>query len=510
MEQSYARHGGKSPLRSLIRSTAASLESRVDEWGYAPTSLSGAYSGMFTRDASIQAIAMLAIGRTDLARRILDYTDLFADDRVAHVCPPPRVVSARPGDIQPWVDPSTFLEVAGVKAVAAQSFRTGAGPSPRRILVALSGNLRAGMAIARLHRDGASIPLAAPLTAASTTGWLALELPESLILEPEAEYRLELRTEGALGEVRWGASRTPGATDRPAEQLRLNLGGWVTTGVHASLTLDEEPAALAPGTALSALSTTGAVRTVQPDADAMNALAHARTAALDGREIDGVIRRLLAAVDDRDDATGLIINPNLEHSRRSHYLTTIDLVTNVFASQAFHELSALASRPDLRRAAREQADALAAAIHEHLVVDAGFGSTYVELLWLPLGRRRIDGFSWVSLAPVAAGWFATDDGILRRTVERYRRVASSDWDGLEMLNVQDDDDSVIGKGLAWEIAYLRTTGDHERLERIARFLVDRSPGSQFAEQYNRTGTNDLGNQEHASWFVWATADHDHP
>src|SRR5689334_18068190 len=94
----------------VVDRTRQSLIDRVEESGYAPTSLTGAYVGMFGRDASIHALALDAIGRRDLAISVLRQLSRFHDGRVPHVVPAPQ--TAARGE-QPRVDPSSFLEISG-------------------------------------------------------------------------------------------------------------------------------------------------------------------------------------------------------------------------------------------------------------------------------------------------------------------------------------------------------------------------------------------------------------
>ena len=49
------------------------LYNRITDRGYAITSLTGTYVGMFTRDSAIQAMAHIAKGDSDAARSILRY-----------------------------------------------------------------------------------------------------------------------------------------------------------------------------------------------------------------------------------------------------------------------------------------------------------------------------------------------------------------------------------------------------------------------------------------------------
>ena len=59
--------------KALLESSYQSLCGRLTERGYAQTSLTGAYNGMFVRDASIQAMAHLSRGDDEYARRLLEY-----------------------------------------------------------------------------------------------------------------------------------------------------------------------------------------------------------------------------------------------------------------------------------------------------------------------------------------------------------------------------------------------------------------------------------------------------
>ena len=58
---------------SLYKGSYDILYNRITDRGYAITSLTGTYFGMFTRDSAIQAMAHLAYGDSDSARAILRY-----------------------------------------------------------------------------------------------------------------------------------------------------------------------------------------------------------------------------------------------------------------------------------------------------------------------------------------------------------------------------------------------------------------------------------------------------
>ena len=59
--------------RTLFQNTYASLRGRIHPNGYAPTSVTGAYEGMFSRDSSIQIMAHVACRDYEAARMLLSY-----------------------------------------------------------------------------------------------------------------------------------------------------------------------------------------------------------------------------------------------------------------------------------------------------------------------------------------------------------------------------------------------------------------------------------------------------
>ena len=68
---------------------------------------------------------------------------------------------------------------------------------------------------------------------------------------------------------------------------------------------------------------------------------------------------------------GLIRNPSLEHSRDGAYFNAYDLLTNVYASQALHELSLVFQNSAAQNAAKwgAYADQIAQGIHKNLVAE---------------------------------------------------------------------------------------------------------------------------------------------
>ena len=59
--------------QSIYDATYQTMVDRLHENGYAQTSLTGAYQGMFIRDASIQVMAHIAEGDLEMAKSILSH-----------------------------------------------------------------------------------------------------------------------------------------------------------------------------------------------------------------------------------------------------------------------------------------------------------------------------------------------------------------------------------------------------------------------------------------------------
>ena len=76
----------------LFQNTYRSLADRIREDGYANTSVTGAYGGMYGRDASVHALCHTLCGDFDLARGILNYTIDYHNqhgfDYLVHVMDP--------------------------------------------------------------------------------------------------------------------------------------------------------------------------------------------------------------------------------------------------------------------------------------------------------------------------------------------------------------------------------------------------------------------------------------
>ncbi len=226
------------------------------------------------------------------------------------------------------------------------------------------------------------------------------------------------------------------------------------------------------------------------------------------------------------DKYDLIFNESLEHTRDGSYWQAYDLVTNVYASQALHELSEYFKTSDPTNAKKweDAATRIAAGIHKNLVAEVEGKNIYAELR----GRSQkaidsdadaqekfISGFSWVNLAPMGCDWYAADPDILDHTYQMYLKYGSYRYTNrrytmLEACtnyyvnkNVNRQGNHVIGKGLAWELLYCHKMGYTDRLIQLVAFLEENSE-TMYRETWVYSGGGaDTANQEQCSWMLYA-------
>lgn len=210
----------------------------------------------------------------------------------------------------------------------------------------------------------------------------------------------------------------------------------------------------------------------------------------------------------------LMRNDSFEHSREGRYWKSYDLITNVFASQALHELSILADQfgdTSSSQKWKNTSNTLTEGINKYLTTEIDGVKIYAELYDIDDSMKFVKGMSWVNWAPMAAKWYAMDETIMQNTYDIYAKYNSQDYGNYQMLDVVYDFETqqcgnhIIGKGLAWEIMFNRLKGDEEKLDYLANFILDNSTeGGVYPETYQPNGHfSDVGNQEHASWQHYA-------
>ena len=222
----------------------------------------------------------------------------------------------------------------------------------------------------------------------------------------------------------------------------------------------------------------------------------------------------------------LLRNQNLEGPRQHSYFNCYDLLTNIYASQALHELALYFAqkRPEQAALWARTAQALCEGVHTNLTAPVDGRRVYMEMYALTRndGRRyhniphqkSYTGFSWVNLSVLGAGWFGADPQLLENTYEAYQKYAyvpyheaylmpehSSEYraDGICLLR----EDHVLGKALAWELIYCCDTGRTGRAAQILDF-ISRYSDTMYRESWKYAGGgSDTANQEHAGWMLCA-------
>ena len=222
----------------------------------------------------------------------------------------------------------------------------------------------------------------------------------------------------------------------------------------------------------------------------------------------------------------LLFNPCFEHTRDTSYWQSYDLLTNVYASQSLHEMAEYFKKTDAVNAKKweDAATKIAAGVHKNLTVELDGSLMYAELRGR--SQKAIDkdanakekfvaGFSWVNLAPMGCDWYAANPEILEHTYQMYLKYGACRYyrkyimlDACTNFNIEQKNplrtgNHVIGKGLAWEMLYCAKMGYMERIGELCGFLEENSD-KMYRETWAFSGGGaDTGNQEQASWLLYA-------
>lgn len=212
----------------------------------------------------------------------------------------------------------------------------------------------------------------------------------------------------------------------------------------------------------------------------------------------------------------LILNPSLEHSRLGRYWIAYDLITNVFASQAFYELGMIAEEfNDYERSNKyfTYSKSIKRGIEENLVTEFDGKKIYGEFYDVEDGMKFYKGISWVNLAPVAAQWYGTDMEIMNNTYEIYKKYGSFKMYGFDCLASEATlgtdiiTKEMIGKCISWEMMLCHMIGDVDRLEEFKKIELEtaRVNNNEVYPECWRSFdfVTDPGNQEHCAWQVYA-------
>lgn len=226
------------------------------------------------------------------------------------------------------------------------------------------------------------------------------------------------------------------------------------------------------------------------------------------------IRRAYDAKPYESALNGLVRNGCLEHSREERYWDTFDILTQTFVCAALEEMIRLAEcRGDFDSAKKWQLrlSALNQAVHTLMVRSVDGMPVYLEMR-LPNGDSGtpFDGFSWLNLAPVAAGWKGVDNLILKNTIVKYAEKACFVWEGFHITGMEYKPvirKVILGKALAWELLYNFKENNLERTGELLHLLETVNPEGPYLEfaffqPNNSWKIKDPGNGEQCVWMTW--------
>ena len=498
-------------LRELYANTYASMKRRITASGYAPTSVTGLYDGMYIRDTSIQSLMHTNQGDTDLSRSLLRYVlsvyrhlDTNFPNHVISDLKETAYGNSDGGSVGTY---SALIKLGG-EAVATQEIAADK-ETVISVNVWLSRTDAAyGMLEAELKR-GATVVSRIKLKTADlpkSKGCVSLEFGLPLTPVKSGNYTLTLS-----------------APDSPANSVtwygRRNFKGLATTLNGKAVNGEASYEAFRTGVTFESTD-------IQPDT--IFALAHAwiayakaapntpEDAAFIAESYPIVKGYVEAFVDNGyiNEDLKLIRTDFLEHSREGRKWKSYDLITNVYGSQVFHEFAEFdAALGNADEAARWNAlaEKLREGINETLTTEVGGKRIYAELIDLDHDNAYIQGMSWVNLAPIAAGWYGMDVQLMKNTFEVYREFATVSYGGIPMLdacynmNTHGYGNHVIGKGYSWELMFSAATGDAERVGVMTEFMLMNSPASNMYPEswWYPNRFSDVGNQEHSSWIAYA-------
>lgn len=484
---------------ALFDSTYQSLAARVTARGYAPTSLTGYYGAMYTRDSSVNALALLRGGDDARARAILRYIFRYSaasgEARMPHRIYQESDTLAAGG--QQTDDSTPVASLGGATKQATQPM-----PAPGLVTAAdvwlertpdATGSVRA-----TLYAGSGSDAQVVDTTSVSVDqipsggGWVTMRFLPPLFSTPPPGYSLRLTApDTPPGSVTWH-----GAADGTLS-YRERVTDFHISGYDMYDETDQ---------AYSVLLVWARYVQANPADRAFvtETWPYVRRYADYYLDTPGYL----------SDSLDLIRNPILDDEG---YHNTYDLLTNVFTSQALHELAPIADRlgaPAEASRWRSVSARITDGIDTNLVTTVDGRRIYGEKYEVNQGNRFYAGYSFANLAPVAVDWYALDPTVMADTLQAYLAHESREWAGVQMLSSMHDyaftghNDWVLTKGLAWEWRFDQTAGDRARIPALDEFLRHYYPDASepisegwILDSDGNLRVTDPGNQEHASWYA---------
>jgi hypothetical protein len=510
----------------IYADTYETLKRRITSRGFAPTSLTQGYPGMFVRDSSAQVIKHVQVGDYGLAGRILNFTfgfhAAFEHVPAVHVMnnysdtaygynylgldQPLREYELKSDDMYPLISLASGVSVVQpvmspqtVTAVDVLLKRSETATGTLKATLYNGANFNTAVAYPAVEADIADLPTEA--------SWVRFEFSLPLKTLPgDSSYFIELTTDSTGGEVVW-------------------LGVENGTGDRAFTVNSGKQIAISGIAGYDALATQFEPITHE-ETDNTFFLLHAWylyvTCAPQSKELDAFIDTTYPIVSamanyfltDKhyNEDFKLLLNENIEHSRENSMWTGYDLNTNALASQSLYELSSVAG------CLRKNGDAdkfalysglIAEGIDKNLTFTVDGKKIYAEMYaynntnLTTTEKAFYGGFSFINLTPVYFGWYAMDNAVMANTVDAFMRYGSQSYGAIPILDNSTDTDfvsletshysnSIGGWLLANDMLFASQSGDTDRVNGLLKFIESTYWNFDFLDTYyNRAKAEEI-------------------
>ena len=244
----------------LYKNSYDILYNRITDRGYAITSLTGTYVGMFTRDSAIQAMAHLAYGDSDSARAILryllSYHATLGLKRGTHIIDNVKDEEYRNNYLNTTTssDKSYYEEqLTSGQAQFLINAPNNASATPfvtkKRsvdLVQAYLEGTKGARVVAEIYSDlmdkDTLVARGSYTFESATAGWKSIPLESTVELTPSDTYYLKLYTPEGDGRVVWYGITQSSAGYQKAWNYDLNAyggNGWREVGVYTAFIIGE-------------------------------------------------------------------------------------------------------------------------------------------------------------------------------------------------------------------------------------------------------------------------------
>ncbi len=239
----------------LYKNSYEILYNRITERGYAITSLTGTYFGMFTRDSSIQAMAHLAYGDSDAARAILKYLLSYHGalglERATHIINELQdeeyrnnYLTGKQEDLTDYYEEQTAPGVAQFMINAPNNASATPFTTKYRTLDAVQAYLEGAKGATVTAEIYTELDNPATIVATghytfedSTAGFKTISLDETANLTPGTTYYLKLYAPAGSAKVVWYGVTSGKTSYLKAWNYDMNAyggNGWREVGVYTA------------------------------------------------------------------------------------------------------------------------------------------------------------------------------------------------------------------------------------------------------------------------------------